>query len=117
MEPKVESSSLSPCTPKMKEKKKLIASLPNGFQDSWESSLFLKKKLIKIIEQNFIKFGFSPLETSPMEFSSMIGNSLAEDEQNLMSDIYTFSEDGADISLIYDPVSYTHLTLPTTPYV
>ena len=56
----------------MKEKKKLIASLPNGFQDSWESSLFLKKKLIKIIEQNFIKFGFSPLETSPMEFSSMI---------------------------------------------
>jgi len=29
----------------MKEKKKLIASLPNGFQDSWESSLFLKKKI------------------------------------------------------------------------
>jgi len=81
----------------MKEKKKLTASLPNGFQDSWESSLFLKKKLIKIIEQNFVKFGFSPLETSPMEFSTMIGNSLAEDELNLMSDIYTFNEDGADI--------------------
>ena len=103
-------------------KKKLIASLPNGFQDSWESSLFLKKKLIKIIEQNFIKFGFSPLETSPMEFSSMIGNSLAEDEQNLMSDIYTFSDDGADISLIYDlsmPLarfySQNYLNLPN-PY-
>ena len=86
----------------MKEKKKLISSLPNGFQDSWGSTLFLKKKLLKIIEQNFIKFGFSPLETSPMEYSSMIGNSLAEDEENPMSDIYTFNDDGTDISLIYD---------------
>ena len=85
----------------MKEKK-LISNLPNGFQDSWGSTLFLKKKLLKIIEQNFIKFGFSPLETSPMEYSSMIGNSLAEDEQNPMSDIYTFDDDGTDISLIYD---------------
>jgi len=86
----------------MTKEKKLISNLPNGFQDCWGSTLILKKKLLKIIEQNFIKFGFSPLETSPMEFSSMIGNSLAEDEENLMSDIYTFDDDGTDISLIYD---------------
>ena len=39
----------------------------------------------------------------------MIGNSLAEDEQNLMSDIYTFSEDGTDISLIYDLQTSKHI--------
>ena len=88
--------------PNMNKENKLVPSLPRGFQDSWGSDLILKKKLLKIIEQNFIKFGFSPLETSPMEYSSMIGNSLAEDEQNPMSDIYTFDDDGTDISLIYD---------------
>ena len=86
----------------MNKENKLVPSLPRGFQDSWGSNLILKKKLLKIIEQNFIKFGFSPLETSPMEYSSMIGNSLAEDEENPMSDIYTFDDDGTDISLIYD---------------
>ena len=66
--------------PNMNKENKLVPSLPSGFQDSWGSDLILKKKLLKIIEQNFIKFGFSPLETSPMEYSSLIGNSLAEDE-------------------------------------
>ena len=83
--------------PNMNKENKLVPSLPRGFQDSWGSDLILKKKLLKIIEQNFIKFGFSPLETSPMEYSSMIGNSLAEDEENPMSDIYTFNDDGPDI--------------------
>ena len=61
--------------PNMNKENKLVPSLPGGFQDSWGSDLILKKKLLKIIEQNFIKFGFSPLETSPMEYSSIIGNS------------------------------------------
>ena len=106
----------------MKEEKKLISSLPNGFQDSWGNNLFLKKKLLKIIEQSFIKFGFSPLETSPMEYSSIIGNSLAEDEENPMADIFTFDDDGKDISLRYDlsvPLarfySQNYLNLPN-PY-
>ena len=106
----------------MKEEKKLISSLPNGFQDSWGNTLFLKKKLLKIIEQSFIKFGFSPLETSPMEYSSIIGNSLAEDEENPMADIFTFDDDGTDISLRYDlsvPLarfySQNYLNLPN-PY-
>ena len=32
----------------------------------------------------------------------MIGNSLAEDEDNPMADIYSFTDDGKDISLRYD---------------
>ena len=86
--------------PNMNKKNKLVPSLPGGFQDSWGSDLILKKKLLKIIEKNFIKFGFSPLETSPMEYSTLIGNSLAEDEDNPMADVYAFKDDGIDISLI-----------------
>ena len=86
----------------MNKENKLVPSLPSGFQDSYGWNLILKKKLLKIIEQNFIKYGFSALETSPMEYSSLIGNSLAEDEDNPMADIYSFDEDGRDISLRYD---------------
>ena len=64
----------------MKKEEKLTPSLPKGFRDRWGKELALKKNIIKIIEANFIKYGFLPLETSPT-------------------------------------VSYTHLTLPTTPYV
>ena len=106
----------------MNKENKLVPSLPNGFQDSYGSNLILKKKLLKIIEQSFIKFGFSPLETSPMEYSSIIGNSLAEDEENPMADIFTFDDDGKDISLRYDlsvPLarfySQNYLNLPN-PY-
>ena len=48
--------------PTMNKKEKLEPCLPNGFQDSWGADLILKKKLLKIIEQNFIKFGFAPLD-------------------------------------------------------
>ena len=85
-----------------KDKKQLKADIPKGFQNKWGDALVLKKKLLEIIEKNFIKFGYSPLETSPMQFSSIIGNSLSEDQENLMSDIYTFTDDEKDISLRYD---------------
>ena len=85
-----------------KKNKLLEADLPKGFQNKWGDALLLKKKLLEIIEKNFIKFGYSPLETSPMQFSFIIGNSLSEDEENPMSDIYTFTDDGIDVSLRYD---------------
>ena len=84
-----------------KDKKLLKADLPKGFQNKWGEALILKKKLLAIIEKNFIEFDIL-LETSPMQFSSIIGNSLSEDEENPMSDIYTFTDDGKDISLRYD---------------
>ena len=86
----------------MNKKKQIKATLPAGFKDRSGDELALKKKLLNIIEKNFIKFGFSPLETSPMELSSVIGNSLAEDDENPMADIFTFDDAGTDISLRYD---------------
>ena len=85
-----------------KKNKLLEVDLPKGFQNKWGDDLLLKKKLLEVIEKNFIKFGYSPLETSPMQLSFIIGNSLSEDEENPMSDIYTFSDDGIDVSLRYD---------------
>jgi len=74
------------------------------------------------IEDNFKRYGFSALSTSPMELSSVIGNSLSEDESNPMSDVFTFDEDGEKISLRYDlslPLSrfyaQNYLNLPN-PY-
>ena len=107
----------------MSEKKKLIeAKLPKGFQDQWGKTLSLRKKLLVAIEDNFKRYGFSALSTSPMELSSVIGNSLSEDESNPMSDVFTFDEAGEKISLRYDlslPLSrfyaQNYLTLPN-PY-
>ena len=47
----------------MNKENKLIPGLPSGFEDRWGKKLILKKKLINILETNFIKFGFAALET------------------------------------------------------
>tara|TARA_B100000989_G_scaffold195052_1_gene147210 strand:+ start:166 stop:1557 length:1392 start_codon:yes stop_codon:yes gene_type:complete len=106
----------------MNKDKQIKATLPSGFKDRSGNELVLKKKLLDIIEKNFIKFGFSPLETTPMELSSIIGNSLAEDDENPMADIFTFDDSGIDISLRYDLsqgciryYSQNYLSLPN-PY-
>ena len=107
---------------KMSKEKQIKATLPGGFKDRSGDELALKNKLLNIIEKNFIKYGFSPLETSPMELSSVIGNSLAEDDENPMADIFTFDDSGTDISLRYDLsqgciryYSQNYLSLPN-PY-
>ena len=43
----------------MKKEEKLTPGLPSGFEDRWNKQLSLKKKLLEIIENNFLKFGFS----------------------------------------------------------
>ena len=56
----------------MSEKNKLIPGLPSGFEDRWNKTLILKKRLLKVIENNFIKYGFDPLETPSFEISENI---------------------------------------------
>ena len=77
----------------MNTENKLIPGLPPGFEDRWNKKLSLKKRLLTVIEKNFINYGFDPLETPSFELSENIGSFLAEDENNPMS----------------DAVSYTHL--------
>ena len=89
----------------MNKENKLIPGLPSGFEDRWNKKLILKKKLINIIENNFVKFGFEPLETPSFEISENIGSFLVDDDSNPMSDVFSFKDGEKSIT----PVSYTHL--------
>ena len=86
----------------MKKKEKLTPGLPSGFEDRWDKRLTLKKKLLEIIENNFLTYGFSPLETPSFEISKNIGSFLADDEDNAMSDVFTFNDGNEKITLRYD---------------
>ena len=86
----------------MNKENKLIPGLPSGFEDRWNKKLILKKKLINIIENNFIKFGFEPLETPSFEISENIGSFLADDDDNPMSDVFSFKDGEKNITLRYD---------------
>ncbi len=86
----------------MNKENKLIPDLPSGFEDRWNKKLILKKKLINIIENNFVKFGFEPLETPSFEISENIGSFLADDDSNPMSDVFSFKDGKKNITLRYD---------------
>ena len=86
----------------MNKENKLIPGLPSGFEDRWDKKLSLKKKLIRTIENNFVKYGFDPLETPSFEISENIGSFLADDDSNPMSDVFTFNDGEKNITLRYD---------------
>ena len=86
----------------MNKENKLVPGLPSGFEDRWDKKLLLKKKLLKAIEKNFIKFGAESLETPSFEISENIGSFLAEDEANPMSDVFSFQDGDKNITLRYD---------------
>ena len=86
----------------MNKENKLIPGLPSGFEDRWGKKLILKKKLINIIETNFVKFGFAALETPSFEISENIGSFLADDDSNPMSDVFSFKDGEKNITLRYD---------------
>ena len=86
----------------MNKENKLIPGLPSGFEDRWNKTLILKKRLLKVIESNFIKYGFDPLETPSFEIAENIGSFLAEDDNNPMSDVFSFNDGEKNITLRYD---------------
>ena len=86
----------------MNKEKKLVPGLPSGFEDRWDKKILIKKKLLKAIENNFIKFGAEALETPSFEISENIGSFLAEDDANPMSDVFSFQDADKKIILRYD---------------
>jgi histidyl-tRNA synthetase len=102
VEPDVVGSSPTYRTKKMNKENKLVPGLPSGFEDRWGKKILLKKKLLKAIENNFIKFGAEALETPAFEISENIGSFLAEDDANPMSDIFSFQDGDKNITLRYD---------------
>ena len=86
----------------MNKDKKLVPGLPSGFEDRWGNKILLKKKLLETIEKNFVKFGAEAIETPSFEISENIGSFLSEDEENPMSDVFTFKDGDKNITLRYD---------------
>ncbi len=86
----------------MNKENKLVPGLPPGFEDRWDKKILLKKKLLKVIEKNFIRFGAEALETPSFEIAENIGSFLAEDEANPMSDVFSFKDGDKNITLRYD---------------
>ena len=76
--------------------------MPSGFLDYRGNTLELKKNIIKIVEDNFINFGFSALEQSIFEISENIGSFLTDDQDNPMSDVYTFEDGKEKLTYRYD---------------
>ena len=86
----------------MSKENKLVPGLPPGFEDRWDKKLLLKKKLLKAIENNFIRFGAEALETPSFEISENIGSFLAEDEANQMSNVFSIEDGDKKMTLRYD---------------
>ncbi len=86
----------------MNKEKKLIPSLPKGFKDRWGQELALKNKLVNAIREVFANYGFEELQTPEFEKSENIGSFLAEDENNPMSDVFSFENEKENLTLRYD---------------
>ena len=95
----------------MSTKKKIKPVLGAGFRDLSGDFLATKKRIIKIIEENYIKYGYQEISQPSLEVSSQIGSYLSEDASNPMSDVFLFENNKESLMLRYD------LTSQMTRYV
>ena len=95
----------------MTNKNKIKPTLGSGFRDLSGDFLATKKKIIQIIEENYLRYGYTEISQPSLEISSQIGSYLSEDSSNPMSDVFLFENDKETLMLRYD------LTSQMTRYV
>ena len=95
----------------MTNKNKIKPTLGSGFRDLSGDFLATKKKIIQIIEDNYLRYGYTEISQPSLEISSQIGSYLSEDSSNPMSDVFLFKNDKESLMLRYD------LTSQMTRYV
>ena len=95
----------------MSNKDKIKPTLGPGFRDLSGDFLATKKKIIQIIEDNYLRYGYTEISQPSLEISSQIGSYLSEDSSNPMSDVFLFENDKESLMLRYD------LTSQMTRYV
>jgi len=95
----------------MTNKNKIKPILGPGFRDLTGDFLATKKKIIQIIEDNYLRYGYTEISQPSLEISSQIGSYLSEDSSNPMSDVFLFENDKESLMLRYD------LTSQMTRYV
>jgi histidyl-tRNA synthetase len=95
----------------MSNKSKIKPTLGPGFRDLSGDFLATKKKIIQIIEDNYLRYGYTEISQPSLEISSQIGSYLSEDSSNPMSDVFLFENNKESLMLRYD------LTSQMTRYV
>ena len=95
----------------MSNKNKIKPTLGPGFRDLSGDFLATKKKIIQIIEDSYLRYGYTEISQPSLEVSSQIGSYLSEDSSNPMSDVFLFENDKESLMLRYD------LTSQMTRYV
>ena len=63
---------------KMNDKGKIKPTLSPGFKDLSGDLLATKKKIIQIIEDNYLRYGYQEISQPSLEISSQIGSFLSE---------------------------------------
>ena len=95
----------------MSKNKKIKPTLAQGFRDLSGNFLATKKRIIEIIEDNYLRYGYREISQPSLEVSSQIGSYLSEDSSNPMSDVFLFENEKESLMLRYD------LTSQMTRYV
>jgi histidyl-tRNA synthetase len=89
----------------MSNKDKIKPTLGPGFRDLSGDFLSTKKKIIEIIENNYLRYGYQEISQPSLEVASQIGSFLSEDERNPMSDVFLFESEKESLMLRYDLTS------------
>ena len=95
----------------MSKNKRIKPILGPGFRDISGNFLATKKRIIEIIEDNYLRYGYQEISQPSLEVSSQIGSYLSEDSSNPMSDVFLFENEKESLMLRYD------LTSQMTRYV
>jgi len=86
-------------------------SVPRGFRDFPPDIMILRKKILRIIEETFIKYGYDPIETPALEYWDTLKGKYGEEAENKL--VYKFKDPWSEkwYALRYD------LTVPLARFL
>ncbi|MHA1615842.1 MAG: histidine--tRNA ligase [Candidatus Njordarchaeales archaeon] len=64
--------------------------IPSGFRDFPPEIMILRKKVVEIIEDNFQKYGFDPIETPALEYWDTLKGKYGEEAERML--VYKFKD-------------------------
>jgi len=86
-------------------------SVPKGFRDFPPDIMILRKKILRIVEETFIKYGYDPKETPALEYWDTLKGKYGEEAENKL--VYKFKDPWSEkwYALRYD------LTVPLARFL
>jgi len=86
-------------------------SVPKGFRDFPPDIMILRKKILRIVEETFIKYGYDPIETPALEYWDTLKGKYGEEAENKL--VYKFKDPWSEkwYALRYD------LTVPLARFL